>query len=83
MKDSPKAIPTKKKRSTPFSKADLGAIILASVSMTWQNQYNLTHLMVPKLPHTLLPDLEIIEWVMVEKVQQEAQGNGKGYHSLF
>jgi hypothetical protein len=67
LKDSPKAVPTTKKGNIPFSEGDLAAIILASVLMRWQNQYNLTHLTVPKPPGTLLPDLENIEQVMVEK----------------
>jgi hypothetical protein len=65
LKDSPKAVPTTKKGNIPFSEADLAAITLASVPMTWQNQYNLTHLMVPELMHALLPDLENIKQVMV------------------
>jgi hypothetical protein len=58
-----------KKGNITFGRADLAAIMLASVLMTWQNQYNLTHLTVPKSTHALLPDLEAIEreWVMVEK----------------
>ncbi len=35
LKDSPKAVPTTKKGNIPFSKADLAAILLASVPMTW------------------------------------------------
>ena len=48
LKDSPKAVPMTKKRNVPFGKADLAAIILASVPMTWQNQHNLTHTTVPE-----------------------------------
>ncbi len=62
LKDSPKAVSTTKKGNVPFvGKADLAAIVRASVPMTWQNQYNLAHLMVPKLTHALLPDLEAIK----------------------
>jgi hypothetical protein len=53
LKDSPKAVPTTKKGNTPFSEADLAAIVLLSVLMSWQNQYNLNHSMVPKSMHTL------------------------------
>jgi hypothetical protein len=67
LKDSPKAVPTTKKENIPFSKADLAAIILASVPIIWQNQYNPTHLTVPESSPTLLPDLENIEQVMDEK----------------
>jgi hypothetical protein len=35
--------------------------------MLWQNQYNLNHSTVPKSTRTLLPDLEAIKQVMVEK----------------
>jgi hypothetical protein len=58
LKDSPKAVPMTKKKYFPFGKADLAAIVLASVPITWQNQYNLTHLTVPKLTRALLLDLE-------------------------
>jgi hypothetical protein len=42
LKDSPKAVPTTKKGNI-FGKADLAAIVLVSVLMLWQNQYNLNH----------------------------------------
>ncbi len=67
LKDSNKTVLTMKKGNIPFGKADLAVIVLASVSMMWQNQHNLTHLMVPKLTRALLPDLEAIKQVMVEK----------------
>ncbi len=40
LKDSSKAVPTTKKSNIPFGKADLAAIVLSSVPMLWQNQYN-------------------------------------------
>jgi hypothetical protein len=67
LKDSSKAVPTTKKGNIPFSKADLAAIVLSSVQMLWQNQYNHNHSTVPESMRTLLPDLEAIEQVMVEK----------------
>jgi hypothetical protein len=67
LKDSSKAVPTRKKGNIPFGKVDLATIGLSSVPMLWQNQYNLNHSMVPKSTRTLLPDLEAIEQVMVEK----------------
>jgi hypothetical protein len=76
LKDSPKAVPTTKKENIPFGKADLARIVLASVPMSWQNQYNLNHSMVLKSSHTLLPDLEARERVMVEK--QGAKLKAKG-----
>jgi hypothetical protein len=43
LKDSSKAVPTMKKGNIPFGEADLAAIVLLSVPMLWQNQYNLNH----------------------------------------
>ncbi len=60
-KDSSDAVPKTKKRNIPFGEADLAAIVLSSVSMSWQNQYNLNHSTVPKSTCTLLPDLEAIK----------------------
>jgi hypothetical protein len=77
LKDSPKAVPPAKKGNIPFGKADLAVIVLASVPMTRQNQYNLTHLTVPKLTLVLLPDLEAIEQVMVQKQQERLKAKGK------
>jgi hypothetical protein len=67
-KDSPKALLMTKKGNVPFGEADLAAIVLASVPMTWQNQYNLNHTTVPKLTHVLLPDLEAIERIIRKPV---------------
>ncbi len=77
LKDSSKAVPTMKKGNIPFGKADLAAIVLSSVLMSWQNQYNLNHSMVPKSTRTLLPDLEAIEQVMVEKKGANLKTKGK------
>ncbi len=57
LKDSSKAVPTTKKGNIPFGEADLAAIVLSSVLMSWQNQYNLNHSTVPKSTRTLLPEL--------------------------
>jgi hypothetical protein len=78
LKDSSKAVPTTKKGDIPFSEADLAAIVLSSVPMSWQNQYNLNHSTVPKSTRTLLPDLEAIERVMVEKKGGNLKVKGKG-----
>ncbi len=67
LKDSSMSVPTMKKENIPFGKADLAAIVLSSVPMSWQNQYSLNHSTLPKSTRTLLPDLEAIEQVMVEK----------------
>jgi hypothetical protein len=78
LKDSSKAVWTTKKGNIPFGEADLAAIVLLSVPMLWQNQYNLNHSTVPESTHTLLPDLEAIKQVMVEKKGVNLQAKGKG-----
>jgi hypothetical protein len=77
LKDSPKAVPTTKKGNIPFDKADLAAILLASVLMTWQNQYNLNHSIVLESMRALLPGLEAIERDMVEKHNKKLKAKGK------
>ncbi len=77
LKDSPNAVPMTKKGNIPFDKADLAAIVLTSVLMLWQNQYNLNHSTVPKLTCTLLLDLEAIKQVMVEKHSKKLKVKGK------
>jgi hypothetical protein len=76
--DSSKAVPTMKKGNIPFGKADLAAIVLLSVPMSWQNKYNLNHSTVPKSTRTLLPDLETIKRVMVKKKGANLKAKGKG-----
>jgi hypothetical protein len=77
LKNSPKAVSTTKKGNIPFSEADLAAILLASVPITWQNQYNLNHTTVSEAPRTLLPDLENIERVMLEKYNKKLKAKVK------
>ncbi len=72
LKDSSKAVPTTKKGNIPFGKADLAAIVLSSVPMSWQNQYNLNHLTVPESTRTLLPR------VMEEKRGANLKAKAKG-----
>jgi hypothetical protein len=76
-KDSPKAVLTMKKGNVPFGEADLAAIVLASVSMMWQNQYNLNHTTVPESTCAMLPDLEAIECIMVEKQNEKLKAKDK------
>ncbi len=78
LKDSSKAVPMTKKGNIPFGKADLATIVLLSVPMSWQNQYNLNHSTVPESTCTLLPDLEAIEQVMEEKKGANLKAKGKG-----
>jgi hypothetical protein len=77
LKDSSKTVPMTKKGNIPFSEADLAAKVLLSVPMSWQNQYNLNHSIVPESMRTLLPDLEAIEQVMVEKKGPNLKMKGK------
>jgi hypothetical protein len=77
LKDSPKIGLTTKKRNIPFGKADLAAIVLASVPTPWQNLYNLNHTTVLELKHALLLDLEAIKGVMVEKQNKKLKVKGK------
>jgi hypothetical protein len=77
LKDSSKAVLTTKKGNTPFGEADLAAIVLSPVQMSWQNQYNLNHSTVPESTRTLLPDLEAIKQVMVEKKGANLKAKGK------
>jgi hypothetical protein len=76
LKDSPKAVPMTKKGSILFGKADLAAIMLASVPMTWQNQYNLNHSTVLETMCAFLLDLDAIECVMVEKQNEKLKVKG-------
>jgi hypothetical protein len=78
LKDRSKAVLTTKKGNIPFGKVDLAAIVLLSVPMSWQNEYNLNHLTVPESTRTLLLDLEAIEQVMVEKEGANLKAKGKG-----
>jgi hypothetical protein len=78
LKDSSKAVSTTKKGNIPFGKADLATIVLLSVPMSWQNQYNLNHSTVPESTCTLLLDLEAIKRVMVEKKGANLKVKGKG-----
>jgi hypothetical protein len=68
---------TTKKGNVPFGEADLASVILASVPIAWQNQYSLTHSTVPEAPRTLLPDLENIERVMLEKYNEKLKAKVK------
>ena len=60
VKDSSMAVEDTKKDNELFDKADLAGIMLKAVPSSWVNQYNLTHLTLPKSLRLLLPDLENI-----------------------
>jgi hypothetical protein len=77
LKDSPKAVTTTKKGNIIFGKADLAAIVMASILVIRQNQYNLSHLTLPESTHALLLNLEAIKQVMVEKQNERLKAKGK------
>ncbi len=66
-----------KKSNVPFDEADLAKIVLNLVPVSWVNQYNMTHLTLPKSPRALLPDLEAIEHVIDEKHQANLKAKAK------
>ncbi len=77
LKVSPKAVQMMKKGNILFGEADLAAIVLVYVPLTWQNQYNLNRSTVLESMPALLPDLEAIESVMVEKHNKKLKAKGK------
>ncbi len=77
VKDSSMAIEDTKKGNVPFDEADLAEIVLKTVPIPWVNQYNMTHLTLPKSPRLLLPDLENIERVMNKKRTELAKARSK------
>ena len=77
VKASSMAVEDTKKGNEPFDEADLAGIMLKAVLSSWVNQYNLTHLTLPKSPRLLLPDLENIEHVMMEKRAESAKARVK------
>jgi hypothetical protein len=50
--------------------------VLESVTTLWQNQYNLNHTTVPESMPALLPDLEAIKCIMVEKQNKKLKAKG-------
>jgi hypothetical protein len=65
------------KSNVPFYEADLSGIVLNLVPVIWVNQYNMTHLTLPKSPRALLPDLEAIKRIMNKKHQASLKANAK------
>ena len=82
VKDSPMAVEDTKKGNEPFNKADLAGIILKAVPSACVNQYNLTHLTLPKSPRQLLLDLENIKHVMNKKHVELAKVRAKDSAAL-
>jgi hypothetical protein len=78
LKDSSKAVLMTKKGNIHFGKADLAAVVLSSVLMSWQNQYNLNYSTVLESTHTVLLDLEAIKQVMDEKQGANLKAKAKG-----
>ncbi len=75
--NSPMAVEGTKKGNVPFDEADLVGIILNSVSVSWMNQYNMTHTTLPDRTRTLLQDLELIKCVMEEKHEAGQKAKAK------
>jgi hypothetical protein len=75
--NSPMAIEGTKKGNVPFNEADLARIILNSVLISWMNQYNMTHTILPNGTRTLLQDLELIERIMNEKHEAGQKAKAK------
>ncbi len=75
--DSSMVIEGTKKSNVPFDEADLAQIGLNSVPVTWVNQYNMTHSMLPKFLRALLLDLEAIKHVTNEKHQASLKAKAK------
>ncbi len=73
----PQGCTNDEEKECPLGEADLDTIMLASVPMAWHNQYNLTQTMVPESTCALLPNLEAIEQVLVEKQQDKLKAKGK------
>ncbi len=77
VKDISMAIEHTKKYNAPFDEADLAGIAQKAVPTSWVNQYNLTHLTLPKSLRLLLPDLENIKRMMNKKRAESAKAMGK------
>jgi hypothetical protein len=75
--DSSMAVEGAKKSNMPFNEADLAGIVLNLVPVTWVNQYNVTHSTLPKSPRALLPDLEVIEYVINKKHQESLKAKAE------
>jgi hypothetical protein len=71
------AIEGTKKSNVLFDETDLARIVLNLVPVTWVNQYNMTHSMLPKSSCVLLPDLEVIEHIMNKKHQASLKAKAK------
>ena len=82
VKDSSMAVEDTQRGNVPFNKADLAGNVLKANSTSWINQYNLTHLTLPKSPRLLLPDLANIERVMNKKRAELAKARGKDSANL-
>jgi hypothetical protein len=71
------AVEGMKKSNVLLNEADLAGIVLSLVPVTWVNQYNMLHSMLPKSPRALLPNLEAIEQVLYKKHQASLKAKAK------
>jgi hypothetical protein len=77
LKNSPMAVATTNKGSVPFGYANLALILLVAVTITWQNQYNLTHATMPDSLRQLPTDLDNIYRVMMERESERQRSKEK------
>jgi hypothetical protein len=71
------AVEGTKKGNVPIDEAYLAGIVLNSVPVSWMNQYNMTHLTLPKTTSTLLQDLESIKRIMDKRHEAGLKAKAK------
>jgi hypothetical protein len=74
-KNSPLAVASTEMGNVPFIEATHASIILSHLPVTWRNQYDLTHSMVPESLRAMLMDLENIEKLFLKKYNEKARTN--------
>jgi hypothetical protein len=75
IKNSPLAVASTEFGNVPFTEATHASIILSHLPVAWRNQYDLTHKTVPESPCAMLPDLENIEKLFIERYNEKARAN--------
>jgi ribosomal protein S15P/S13E len=75
IKNSSQAVASTEYGNVSFNESTLASIILNHIPVSWRNQYNVTHPIVPESPRAILSDLENLEKVFVEKSNEAARAN--------
>ncbi len=75
LKDSAMVVASMEKGNKPYNKAMLARMVMATCPIVWRNQYYLTHNTILKSTKTMLPDLENIKKVFIEKYNEKAKAN--------